>query len=158
MEFSDIVKRLAAAACAGDGAGMADLFTEDGVYHDVFYGSFEGRAAIADMIENYFHRDGEDFLWDMHEAVGRDGLGYARYVFSYRSKLPDCKGKRGMFEGVAIVRYNEDGKITDYREVAESGVGLHLLGFSPERIAKFMNREAEELKSRDESAAHLARF
>jgi len=26
-----------------DGNAFADLFTEDGVYHDVFYGAFKGR-------------------------------------------------------------------------------------------------------------------
>ena len=30
-----------------NGAAFADLFTEDGVYHDVFYGAFAGRAKIA---------------------------------------------------------------------------------------------------------------
>ncbi len=141
---------------------MAALFAEDGVYHDCFYGSFKGREAIQDMIENYFHRDAEDFIWDMHDAVsGNDGsgggIGYARYVFSYRSKLADYAGNLGMLEGVAIVRYNEAGEITDYREVAETGAGLSALGFAPERIAKFMAREAKALQSRDESAAHVQR-
>jgi len=157
MDFSSVINKLAQSASSGDGAGMAALFAEDGVYHDVFYGSFTGRAAIRDMIENYFHRDAEDFVWDMHDAVAADGIGYARYVFSYQSKLPACAGKRGMFEGVAIVRYNQAGEITDYREVAEAGTGLSLLGFAPERIAKFLAREAEALQGRDESSAHVNR-
>ena len=37
-------------------------FTPDGVYHDVFYGAFEGRDRIAEMIRDYFHRDGCNFL------------------------------------------------------------------------------------------------
>ena len=35
--FCDAVERR-------NGAAFADLFTEDGVYHDVFYGAFAGRA------------------------------------------------------------------------------------------------------------------
>ena len=155
MNFSDITTALSDAASKGDGTAVANLFAENGIYHDVFYGAFEGRAAITDMIENHFHRDGEDFQWDMHDAIGQDGLGYARYVFSYRSRLPDCAGRRGMFEGVAVIRYDEDGKITDYKEVAESGVGLSLLGFSADRIARFLAREAKALKARPESAGHL---
>ena len=158
MNFHELVNALASAASKGDGAAVADLFSEDGAYHDVFYGTFTGRDAICDMIESYFHRDGEDFLWDMHDPVCQDGIGYARYVFSYRSKLPDCAGRRGMFEGVAVIRYDEDGKITDYREVAESGVGLSHLGFEDKRIARFLAKEAEALKARPESAAHAARF
>ena len=30
------------------GTAFAELFTEDGVYHDVFYGAFAGRAKIAE--------------------------------------------------------------------------------------------------------------
>ena len=46
MEFADLIGRMTRAAAAGDGAGVADCFTDDGVYHDVFYGTFTGRAAI----------------------------------------------------------------------------------------------------------------
>ena len=35
---------------------FADLFCEDGVYHDVFYGAFAGRAKIAEMIDDWFYR------------------------------------------------------------------------------------------------------
>ena len=153
--FADLVNGLAAAASKGDGNGVADLFAENGEYHDVFYGTFTGRTAICDMIENYFHRDASDFLWDMHDPVCHNGIGYARYVFSYKSSLPDCEGRRGMFEGVAIVKYDDAGKIVEYREVAESGVGLSLLGFSADRIARFLAREAESLRARPESSAHI---
>ena len=155
MEFADIVGTLSRSAARGDGSAVADLFSEQGQYHDVFYGTFTGRAAIRDMIENYFHRDAEDFIWDMHDPVSHGGIGYARYVFSYQSKLSGCEGRRGMFEGVAIIRLDSDGKITDYREVAESGVGLSLLGFEDKRIARFLSREAEALKARPESASHV---
>ena len=47
--FADLVNGLAAAASKGDGNGVADLFAENGEYHDVFYGTFTGRAAICDM-------------------------------------------------------------------------------------------------------------
>jgi len=157
MEFPKIMNTLAAAASSGDGAKLASLFAQDGVYHDCFYGSFHGRQAITDMIENHFHRDAEDFKWDMHDAIASNGIGYARYVFSYRSRLADHTGNLGMFEGVAIVRYNDAGEITDYREVAETGVGLSILGFSAERITRFLSREAKALQARDESAHHINR-
>ena len=38
--FCDAVQRR-------DGKAFAALFAEDGVYHDVFYSAFEGRARIA---------------------------------------------------------------------------------------------------------------
>jgi ketosteroid isomerase-like protein len=153
MKFADLIRRLGAAAVLGDGAGVAACFTPDGVYHDVFYGSFKGPDAIADMIENRFHRDAEDFRWDMHDPVEANGVGYARYVFSYRSKLPGHEGRRAVFEGVAVCRLR-DGLIADYSEVANAVTGLSMLGFEVERIGKFAARQARELCARGESEGH----
>ena len=151
--FAALMERFAAAAVSGDGAALAALFTEDGAYHDVFYGTFNGRAAIADMLENRFHRDAENFRWDMHDPVRDGDIGYVRYVFSYDSKLAGCEGRRGMFEGVAILRLDGD-RIRDYREVANVGPGLVSLGFVPERVSKILAREARELAERPEAGGH----
>ena len=153
MEFTTLLQNLTQAAMAGDGKSVAECFTADGVYHDVFYGAFRGRAAIADMIENYFHRDASNFIWDMHEPVSDGHTGYARYVFSYDSNLPEAVGKRALFEGICITKL-EQGLIHEYREVANHGVGLTLLEFAPERLAKIFRREAKELASRAESTHH----
>src|SRR5882757_3915369 len=102
-----------------DGAGFAALFTEDWIYHDVFYGAFEGRTKIAAMIDEHFYRTAADFRWDMHAPVSDGETLYARYTFSYRSLLPEAKGARAMFEGVAIMQLR-DGKITEYHEVANT--------------------------------------
>ena len=82
-----------------DGAAFAKLFTEDGVYHDVFYGAFAGRAKIAEMIDDWFYRTATDFRWDMHEPVSDGETLYARYTFSYRSLLPEAKGGAGDVRG-----------------------------------------------------------
>ncbi len=153
MNFDDLMQRFAAAAVAGDGGEFAALFTEDGQYHDVFYGTFTGRSAIADMLENRFHRDACNFRWDMHDPVCQGDVGYVRYLFSYDSKLAGAEGRRGMFEGVAIIGLR-DGLIASYREVANVGPGLSRLGFAPERLAKLMAREAEHLAARPEAAGH----
>ena len=110
MDFGVLIRKMTQAACEGDGAGVAACFTEDGVYHDVFYGSFEGRGRIAEMINDYFHRDACNFRWDMHDPVSDGETGYCRYVFSYESKLGEAKGTRTMFEGVAIATL-QDGLI-----------------------------------------------
>jgi ketosteroid isomerase-like protein len=77
-----------------NGAAFAELFTEDGIYHDVFYGAFAGRARIAEMIDDWFYRTASDFRWDMHAPVSDGTTLYARYTFSYRSTLPEAKGAR----------------------------------------------------------------
>ncbi len=137
-----------------DAVGFADLFTTDGVYHDVFYGAFEGRARIAAMIDEWFYKSATDFRWDMHEPVCDGRVLYARYTFSYRSLLPEARGARAMFEGVSIMRLR-DGLIQEYREVANAATGFVDMNFAPERIAKILAREGRELKNRPEMARHL---
>ncbi|MEM6664333.1 MAG: nuclear transport factor 2 family protein [Pseudomonadota bacterium] len=152
MGFAALIREMTAAACRGDGAGVAACFTPDGVYHDVFYGSFQG-PAIAGMIEGYFHRDANNFRWDVHDPVEGDGVGYARYVFSFDSLIEGQEGTRGCFEGVAICRLR-DGKIAEYHEVAETVAGLSMMGVSDARIARYADKKGKDLLARDEAAAH----
>jgi hypothetical protein len=67
-------------------------------------------------------------------------LLYARYVFSYRSLLPEAKGARAMFQGVAILRLRE-GLIAEYREVADTAPAFVAMGFAPERIARIAAKQ-----------------
>jgi ketosteroid isomerase-like protein len=145
--FCDAVERR-------NGAAFADLFTEDGVYHDVFYGAFTGRAKIAEMIDDWFYRTATDFRWDMHEPVSDGTTLYARYTFSYRSTLPEAKGARAMFEGVAIMSLG-DGRIARYREVANTATAFVDMNFAPERIARIAARQGAALKARPEMQRHL---
>jgi uncharacterized protein (TIGR02246 family) len=145
--FCDAVER-------HDGKAFADLFTEDGVYHDVFYGAFAGREKIAAMIDDWFYRTATDFRWDMHTPVSDGETLYARYTFSYRSILPEAKGARVMFEGVAIMKLR-DGSISEYNEVANTAPGFVDMNFAPERIAKIVAKQGASLKARPEMKRHL---
>jgi ketosteroid isomerase-like protein len=137
-----------------NGAAFAQLFTEDGVYHDVFYGAFTGREKIADMVDDWFYRTAEDFRWDMHAPVSDGETLYARYTFSYRSTLHEAKGARAMFEGVAIMKLR-DGKIASYHEVANTAPGFVDMNFAPERIARIAAKQGAALKARPEMKRHL---
>ncbi|MEM7269842.1 MAG: nuclear transport factor 2 family protein [Pseudomonadota bacterium] len=153
MTFADLIATMTTAAAEGRAEDVAACFTEDGVYHDVFYGDFQGRDAIADLITNHFHRDGANFRWRTHDAISDGARGYARYTFSYDSKLPGAEGRRAAFEGVANCVL-KDGLIADYSEVANAATGLRMIGFSDARLAKFIDRETEHLMARDEMALH----
>jgi ketosteroid isomerase-like protein len=155
METSEMLRAFCDAVERRNGAAFAALFTEDGIYHDVFYGAFEGREKIAVMIDDWFYRTATDFRWDMHQPVSDGRTLYARYTFSYRSTLPEAKGARAMFEGVAIMQLR-DGKIESYREVANVAPGFVDMNFAPERIAKLAARQGAELRSRLEMERHLA--
>ena len=154
MNPKDMLAAFTRAVESRDGAGFARLFTEDGVYHDAFYGAFEGRARIAELIDDWFYKDARDFLWDMHEPVSDGDTLYARYVFSYVSTLPEAGGRRVVFEGVSIMRLR-DGLIREYREVANTGPALLRIGFPPERVAKILARQDDALRAREESRRHV---
>src|SRR5262245_60453479 len=53
------------AAEAFDGRKFASYFTEDGVYHDDFYGEFAGRERVAELINQWFFKHARDMRWDM---------------------------------------------------------------------------------------------
>ena len=147
-DFCDAVERR-------NGSAFAALFAEDGVYHDVFYGTFGGRAKIAGMIDDWFYRNATDFRWDMHEPVCDGETLYARYTFSYRSTLPEAKGARAMFEGVAIMKLR-GGLIAEYREVADTAPAFVDMNFVPERMARIAAKQGADLKRRPEMQRHLA--
>ena len=152
--FTDLLDRFTAAVEAGDGEALAGLFAPDGVYRDTFYGAFTGRAAIRDMLAGHFHRDAERFRWDMHDPVCDGRLGYARWVFSYSSKMDDSAGRRVVFDGMSRFRL-EDGLIRSYDEVFSAGIAFVQLGMAPERIEKILSRFAREIRDRPDLSRHL---
>ena len=154
METTALLSAFCDAVERHDGRAFAKLFTEDGVYHDVFYGAFEGHGKIAEMIDDVFYRTATDFRWDMHDPVSDGETLYARYTFSYRSTLPEAEGARAMFEGVAIMRLR-DGKIVEYHEVANTAPAFVDIKFAPERIAKIVAKQGAALKARPEMKRHL---
>lgn len=144
-EFHTLIERMSQAICRGDGAAAAACFVPDGSYHDGFYGEFRGREAIRDMVENRFHANARDFSWTLSDALSDGSLGYARYGFSYTSKIPGSEGTRVFFTGISQVRL-QGGLIARYAEVFDRGIALAQMNFAPERIAKSLARWAAEEK------------
>ena len=156
FDFSEMLSRFTAAVEQPDGSGLAALFTPDGAYHDTFYGAFEGRDAIADMLENRFWADAEAFLWDMFEPVfdTSRNLGYARWVFSYTSTMADSAGKRVAFDGMSQFSIDQ-GLIANYREVFSAGIGLVQLDMAPSRTDTILRRMTDIRKNDPEWSRHL---
>lgn len=152
--FAALLRRFTTAVETGDGAALAALFTADGVYHDTFYGAFAGRAAIREMLEERFWRDGTAFLWDMADPVCDGTTGYAGWLFSYTATLPDCAGRRAVFEGMSRFVL-ADGLIRRYEEAFNAGIAFVQLGMAPARTATILGRMSEALTSRPEVARHL---
>jgi limonene-1,2-epoxide hydrolase len=154
MTMTALLSAFCAAVEQRDGKRFAALFTDDGTYHDVFYGAFTGPERIAQMIDDWFYRSAREFLWDMHNPVSDGQSLYAYYTFSYVSLLPEAQGKRISFDGVALMKLR-DGKISEYREVANVGPAFVAMNFAPERVCKILARAGEALRMQPLMQRHL---
>ncbi len=154
MEFRQLLDGFTAAVEAGDGEALASLFTEDGSYHDVFYGAFRGRDAIADMLVNRFWRDAEAFKWEMLDAVDDGRTGYARWRFSYTATTEASRGRRVFMEGVGYFRLR-DGLVESYEDYARIGEVLVQLGLPEAKTLRVLERMAATQNAKPEAAAHL---
>ena len=155
-DFTSLLAEFAAAVAANDGERLAGLFTQDGVYDDGFFGAHAGRAAIAAMLQR-FHDTGSDYLWEFLEPVRVGDIGYARFRFSYRSRLPECAGRPVMFEGIGRFRFAGT-LIAHYGEAFDRGVALVQLGFPAERIRRILEKAAAAETRHPEARRHLGRF
>jgi hypothetical protein len=154
MDLTPMLARFSAAVASGNGDALADLFTDDGIYDDYFFGPSEpGRAGVRDMLA-HFYEGGEGFKWEFFDPVAAGPLGYASYRFSYTSKLPEAKGTRVVFEGISRFEL-KDGKIRRYSEVFDRGMALAQQDFAPERLKKIAQKYATRLKARPEAKSHL---
>lgn len=154
-EFAALVQRLGAAATAGDGEDFAACFTEDGVYNDYIYGPHRGRAAIADMLVNLFHRDAADYDWTFFDPVTDGSIGYARSLSRFVSTIPEFKGREVVIDGISRFVLT-DGLIAEYHESVNGGVAMAQLGVAPERMAKVMARWATRLREDADVEAYAA--
>ena len=153
-DFEAILAEFTASVEAGDGARLAAFFCEDGVYNDVFYGSFHGRDAIAEMIDKHFCGHARDFAWEMKAPICDGRIGYAQYVFSFTSTIDEAAGRRVVFEGFS--RFDlTDGSIREYSEVFDAGLALAQLGFPAPRIARHLEKAAVRLREKHQGSRHI---
>ena len=155
-EFALLLNDFSRSAESGDGARFGKHFTEDAVYYDYIYGAHEGRADIAHMMQNLFHRDAADYRWEMFDPVFDGEKGYAWSLSSFTSKIPQFQGQRVVIDGMSrfLVR---DGLIAEYRESVNGGVAMAQLGVEPDRMTKVFKRWTGWLKERPETRDYLAR-
>jgi ketosteroid isomerase-like protein len=155
-EFESLLDDFTRSAESGDGSRFAGHFTEDAVYYDYIYGPHQGRADIAHMMQDLFHRDAADYRWEMFDPVFDGEKGYAWSLSSFTSKIPQFEGQRVVIDGMSrfIVR---DGLIAEYRESVNGGVAMAQFGVDPERMSKVFKRWAGWLMERPETVNYLAR-
>src|SRR4029077_2976379 len=155
-EFAQLLNDFTLSAESGDGARFARHFTEDAVYHDYIYGAHRGRADIAHMMTDLFHRDAADYRWEMFDPLCDGEKGYAWSLSSFISTIPQYEGRRVVIDGISrfVLR---DGLIAEYRETVNGGVAMVQLGVEPERMTKVFARWSGWLNERPGARDFLAR-
>ena len=153
-EFETLLARFSAAVERDGGAALGALFTEDGIYHDIFYGAFQGRTKIAEMLDDHFWAHGEAYRWEMKEPIVSGDTGYAHWTFGFTSKLPEVAGKRILWDGMSRFQL-KDGLIAHYKEVFDIAIALSQSDFGADRIARIVARHVENLRSREAGGTHL---
>ena len=156
IDFRALLQRFAAAVVANDGAGLAALFTEDGVYEDGFFGAHRGPDDIARMLAR-FHETGRDYRWDFFDPLTDGRIGYAHWRFSYASKMPGAEGKPVVFEGMSLFEFRGD-RIARYSEAFDRGVAFVQQDFPAERLRKILAKAAQAQNATPQCREHLARF
>ena len=156
VDFPKLLERFATAVQENDGAGLGALFTGDGVYDDGFFGEYAGAQAIAGMLQ-HFHETGTNFRWDFFDPLSDGRIGYARYRFSYASKMKGAEGKPVVFEGTAFFTFQCD-RIARYAEVFDRGVALVQQDFDAERLKKVLTKTAARLNAGAQAQEHLTRL
>jgi len=154
--FARLLREFTLSAESGDGERFARHFTDDAIYYDYIYGPHKGRAEIAHMMEHMFHRDADEYRWEMFDPVFENGMGYAWSLSSFRSRVPQFDGQRVVIDGMSrfLVR---DGLVSEYRESVNGGVAMAQLGVEPVRMEKVFRRWTGWLEERPETADYLAR-
>lgn len=148
MIFPEILEKFSAAVESHDGEGLAALFTEDGVYNDIFFGQFHGRERIAWLLNEKFYEGGKDFKWVFENPVDDGRHGYASWLFSYTSVSKHAAGTRVTFAGVGIYTL-KDGLIERYEDMCNGAVPLKQMGTPPEVIDRMLEKWNGHLKMRD---------
>lgn len=145
--FQEVIDKFTDAVERNDGEALAALFSKDGVYSDGFYGEFAGREAIAGMLRDHFWGHAEGFRWEMSNPLSDGRHGYATYLFSYVSTMPEAIGKQVIFDGIAHFLF-DDGLIRRYEEMFNTGMAQAQLDFDPLRIKRHLLKKAEQLRSK----------
>lgn len=145
-DFAEKVARFVRAVEQRDGPAFAALFTPDALYHDAIYGAVHGREAIAKMMVEDWYRDGDCWLWDMHEPVCDAERGYARYVASFTSINRFSHGQRIVAKGVAMFGFHGE-LFSSYHEIANGTPALWDLQVQGEHLERVVKGIANEQRA-----------
>ena len=131
-----VAHRFAAAFHTRDPARVAEVFTPDATYHDLFYGVHHGHANIREMLARMY-ADGREHRWDMTTVVSDAWTTIAewRFAFTVAGTAARGGGRTLRFDGVSVFA-TRDGLCHTYREYFDRGAALLAVGIAPAAVAR----------------------
>lgn len=120
---------------------LVNLFADDAVYHDTFYGSFAGRAKIREMFQ-MFYRDGRDWVWSPRNIVAQEGSAAVEFFFSFVTTDPRNPGRPVKMVAVGIFDF-AGGRIKRFHEYLDVGPVLLQIGLAPEALVRHLQKRLD---------------
>jgi hypothetical protein len=151
----EVFASLAAAIEGQDAKKAAACFAIDATYDDGFYGVMHGRSEIEAMFGERWFVDGGRFRWSFLEPVVSKEWAYARYLFSYTSRLRHTADKRAVMSGCCQLRLSATGEIGSYRDWTTGAAMLVDLGTPTVALERILRREHASVVAQEEAARHL---
>ncbi|TCK27693.1 nuclear transport factor 2 family protein [Pseudonocardia endophytica] len=138
-----VAHRFADAFHARDADRVADLFTPDAEYRDLFYGLHRGRSGIRALFARMFD-EGRDHRWEMATVVTDGTTTAAEWRFTFTVTGPESRGggRTLVFDGMSV--FVTSGALCHrYREYFDRGAALLAVGLAPDAVARVVrNRPA----------------
>ena len=103
---------------------LADLFREDGIYEEPFFGRIEGREAIREFLERSMRGLGDwefPFAWIV--------VGENRVVTQWFNRLPQLRldGSPFQFAGISNIAYDDEGLIVSQEDTYDRIEALRVM-------------------------------
>jgi steroid delta-isomerase-like uncharacterized protein len=135
-----VVRQFEKAFNQQDVDALLACFTERASYRDNFYGDHAGKDSLRSMFQRMF-REGHDYHWSMDVVVESATAATSEWAFSYvvSESVPRSAGRKIRFSGMSVFEL-DGGRIARYREYFDTGVALLQLGFTPDSMAKVLQR------------------
>jgi len=154
MDFDVLLKDFTYYVEQNNGEKLSEMFSQNGVYDDYIYGAFEGRKNIETMLTNHFHQDAKDMTWKMYDSIFKDGIGYAKYRFTFTSTIQESYGSKVAVPGMACFEFEGD-LIRKYSESVNGGIAMAQLNLPAGKIKRVFEKWAKRAQDNDSVLAKM---
>jgi len=122
-----------------DTDSFLELFLDDAIYIDSLYGEYKGRDKIREFHKRC-HEEAKDYNFIPKNIISQEDKMAFEWELSFTLLTPFAPGKRVTVNGCSFISLR-DGKISSYREYADS-ISILLKGNVPEdKIMKFFKKK-----------------